>query len=73
MIAALDHSMDEMKADELWILLLQWGLVIGMLIVLIVSLASLFKLFLGGDSSKYEDLKYDLQQIMIFGDIYIEK
>lgn len=68
MIAALDHSMDEMKADELWILLLQWGLVIGMLIVLIVSLASLIKLFLGGDSSKY-----DLQQIMILGDIYIEK
>lgn len=67
LIVALDHSMDGMKIDQLWNQIIQWGFVIVIFVILAISLGSLITFFLGGDSRKYEDLKYDLQQAMIFG------
>lgn len=40
-----------------------------MLIGIWIAMSSMVKNMFGGDSGKYEDLKDDLQQIMIFGDM----
>jgi len=68
-ISVLNRLIENIELSSLLTETLQWILLIFMLIAMWIAMSSMVKSMFGGDSAKYEDLKYDLQQMMIFGDM----
>lgn len=64
----LNRIVDSIEIDELLGQAIQGGLIFLTIILLLIAMISIGTSIFGGDSDKYEDLKYDLQQMMIFGD-----
>lgn len=69
LISVLNRLVEDIEVSELLTQTIQWGLIICMLLGMWLAMSSLIKSIFGGESEKYEDLKYDLQQMIIFGDI----
>ena len=68
-ISVLNRLIENIELNLLLTETIQWILFIFMLIGMWIAMSSMVKSMFGGDSAKYEDLKYDLQQMMIFGDM----
>ena len=68
-MSVLNRLIENIELSLLLTETLQWILLIFMLIGMWIAMSSMVKSMFGGDSVKYEDLKYDLQQMMIFGDM----
>lgn len=68
-ISVLNRLIENVELSQLVTQTIQWILVIFMLIGMWIAMSSMVKNMFGGDSGKYEDLKDDLQQMMIFGDM----
>ena len=68
-ISVLNRLIENIELNLLLTETIQWILLIFMLIGMWIAMSSMVKSMFGGDSAKYEDLKYDLQQMMIFGDM----
>ena len=68
-ISVLNRLIENIELNQLLTQTIQWILVIFMLIGMWIAMSSMVKNMFGGDSGKYEDLKDDLQQMMIFGDM----
>jgi len=67
-ISVLNRLIENIELSMLLTKTIQWILEIFMLIGMWIAMSSMIKSMFGGDSGKYEDLKYDLQQMQIFGD-----
>lgn len=69
LITILNRFVDSIEINELLSQSIQWGLIVLMVFVMWIAMSSLIKSIFSGESTKYEDLKDDLQQMMIFGDM----
>lgn len=68
-ISVLNRLIENIELNQLLTQTIQWILVLFMLIGMGIAMVSMIKSMFRGDSGKYDDLKYDLQQMMIFGDM----
>lgn len=68
-ISVLNRLIENIELNQLLTQTIQWILVLFMLIGMGIAMVSIIKSMFRGDSGKYDDLKYDLQQMMIFGDM----
>lgn len=68
-ISVLNRLIENIELNQLVTQTIQWILVLFMIIGMGIAMVSMVKSMFRGDSGKYDDLKYDLQQMMIFGDM----
>lgn len=68
-ISVLNRLIENIELNQLLTQTIQWILVLFMIIGMGIAMVSMVKSMFRGDSGKYDDLKYDLQQMMIFGDM----
>lgn len=68
LLAVVNRFVADLELEVLLVQTVYWGMIVVMLLAMWLAMGSLIKSMFAGDAGKYEDLKDDIQQIMLFGD-----
>ena len=68
LLSISNKVIDGIEMNQLLYQSIQWGMLILILLGIWIAISTFVKSVFGGQTEKYGDLKYDLEQMMIFGD-----